>query len=219
MLPFQRTVRRYVNSAAHTVSGGGGPTWTFGAGVTNNSGVFTSITVGSGILVVSILEKSTTSSVAVSAVAFGATSLTKALDEPSSNPPWHSLWYGVVTGATATITITSAGGSIYECAISYGVLTNVTATPLPPQGAAASVTTTPNVTITVPSTGIAITSIASDRPLTGSWSGSTSNSATVLGGGTSETLLQAHSTATGSINPKFTGTNAWYSVVSAAWGP
>ena len=201
-----------------TAGGGGGLTWTFGDGVDNNSGVFTGITLGSGLLVVSVVSRS--SPVAdISAVSFGATSLTKATGQYGAsnivNP--FAVWYGVVSAATNTITVLNAGGVVYDCAISYGVIAGANSTPTSIQPLAELVTTTPNLTITVPTGGIAITAFASDRPVTGSWSGSTQDSLVGLIG--TQDLTQGHSTATGSINPKWTGTNAWYAGGSVAWGP
>lgn len=192
------------------------PTWTFGGAVANTSGSFAGITVGSGVLVVAITETSGSPN-AVTAVTFGVTPLTLAKAEPTVNAPWLSIWYGVVSGGTQTITVTPGAQTIINCAISYGVLTNVTTAPTDTQSFPEAATTTPNVTISVPANGIAITAVGADRVVTGTWSNSTLDSNTAMAGGNS--LVVAHSTTTGSINPTWTGNIAFYNVVSAAWGP
>ena len=197
--------------------GGGGLTWTFGAGVDNNTGVFTGITLGSGLLVVSVVSRASPD-VDITAVSFGAASLTKATGQGANlNVPPIAIWYGTVSAGTATITVLNAGGAVFDCAISYGVIAGANSTPTSILPLAELVTSTPNLTITVPTGGIAITAFASDRPVTGSWSGSTQDSLVGLIG--TQDLTQGHSTATGSINPKWTGTNAWYAGGSVAWGP
>jgi hypothetical protein len=197
------------NSAA--AGGGGGLVWTFGGATTS----YGSLTIPSGLLVVSVIEKSSPG-FQTSAVSFNGTSLTNASSGVGTDP-YLSVWYGVVTGATGALTVTATGGTIYTSAVSWGTIAGATTTPTSTQLVSGYYGTAPNVTITVPTNGLAITSISADRAVTGTWTGSTGDAN--IEDSQTEPLLTAHSTSTGSINPKFTGTAMNAEIISVAWGP
>jgi len=195
----------FVGSAA--VSGGGGDLIGFGG-----------ITVSPGLLVVVVTVQDTPSTGSPVSVTYGVTSLTKAIDDGNLDyANGASIWYGVVAGGTQTIYVTTPN-TITRASVSYGIVTGATATPTATQTAFVNPGTTPNVTIAVPTGGIAITAFNSDRTLTGTLSGATLDDQLNLIS-TSGQLLTTHTTTTGSVTVQYTGTNAITSVVSAAWGP
>ena len=195
----------FVGSAASV--GGGGNTIAFGG-----------ITVSSGLLIIVVTAQDTLSTPSVASVTFGATSLAKAVDDGDVDyANSASIWYGVVTGGTQTVSVTTTN-TITRASVSYGIITGATATPTATQTAFVNPGTTPNVTIAVPTGGIAITAFNADRTLTGTLSGATLDDQLNLAS-TSGQLLTTHTTTTGSVTVQYTGTNAITSVVSAAWGP
>ena len=212
-----------VQSNIGAVSGGGGlPAWTFAGSASHvGGGTFTSVSVGPGLLVMAVAS-ATSSPVEspVSTVSFGAVSLTKATDDSaapgSSNNA--SLWYGVVSAGSATVTITTVAGTVSRLAISYGIITGANSTPTTTHVLTTTTTTAPSVTDTVPTNGIAITAFNVDRTVTGSFSNTTLDD-TLNESSSSGQLLMTHTTTTGSLAIGFSGTNSVWSVVSAAWGP
>ena len=209
--------------------GGGSVSWTptdsraqFDSQFAGFQSLFDTVAIGTAaanrVVVISVFADAVGG--AVAGVSVGSTNLTKDVEDNTglNGLPWISIWSGVVaTGTSATVTVTKTSTWPNDVGIFAGALITNTAAHSATAIFTEAVTTTPSVSIAIPSGGIALTLLTTDRTVTGSWSNSTQDYHIVDARSFDELL--AHSTATGTVVPTWTGTNSNYGMISTAWGP
>ena len=180
-----------------------------GTGVT-----FSAINIGTAAADRIVVVIFTSQLVVATAMTIGGVSATKAIEE-STVISGLQIWYATVTtGTTADVVVTGGGADWSQKAIIVGQI--IGATGAPATASSTDVTDPADVTITVPSGGVAI--VAYYGTAGGTWT----NASFDFDEDTGDSLLltSANRTTAGSQTPTYTtgGANVGH-MVAAAWGP
>lgn len=211
------------------IAGGGGATWNpqtspacNAVGFGSSSTTFTAVPMGTGVVVVGIIDDQNTTH---NSVTINGNSATKV----STNTATVTMWFASNTGTSGNIVL-NASGSLDRVCISTGYLTGVTATPTASIGVTSGVHGSPTSlgsSLTIPGGGFGIVYgaffIQGTTGIPFTWANATRNAITEVAINTGNSVGNGMANMTATGTPTFTCASACTfvdtGIIGGAWGP